>query len=242
MLDSQSLRTQVVAELRPFVDISRSLNQLISHKHFDMLAEVLAMIHQAETAFDKSRHVSLKEHLKVIVPCMINGIWGGTRDKSDSSRLTQVLQIAKQKSPSPNRISRYTDSPTTDRPRSPTKHYGSYDERSRRSSPSRFGHDFSETNLNKSLMGLSYQEANSLSDFCQIKGHATFTKSKRTLTRGNDRSPGPAAYRGERLHLQASSPKLTIPKGGKKGELFSPPYSPGPAAYYVMRHYLSKPS
>jgi len=244
MLDNHKLRSQISAELKPFTDISRSLQQLLSTKHFDMLTHVLTAIYETESSLDKHRSTVLKEHLKVIVPCMINEIWGGNKEKVANWKPSNTQRSSSRKSPSPERTSTSIGRLTTERnSNSPSRLLmtgnGSH---SRRSSPLRLSGDASEPTLSRSLSGLNYQEAHSLSDFCHINGHQTFSKSKRPLTKGHQRSPGPAAYKADRLSLHPSSPKLTIPKGGKKGELFSPPYSPGPAAYYVMRHYVAKHS
>jgi hypothetical protein len=230
MADSSSVRLQVASELRPFSDITKSLQYLVSQKHFDSLVEVLNNIYQAEAACDNPRSSAVKEHLKVIVPCMINEIWGASQEKPKLS----VTTLNSRKSPSPERtpLTRLGTDKSLAGVGIPTPTV-------RRSSPCRSSQDLMEP-FNKSLSGLSYHHAHSLSDFCHIRGSATFTRSKRPLTKGNEGSPGPAAYRCDKGKLKVNSPRVMIPRGGKKGELFSVPDSPGPAAYYVMRHFVAK--
>jgi hypothetical protein len=230
MADSSSVRMQVASELRPFSDITKSLQYLVSQKHFDSLVEVLNNICQAEAASDNPRSSAVKEHLKVIVPCMINEIWGASKEAPKLS----ITTLKRRKSPSPERtpLSRLATDKTL-------AGLGVTTPTVRRSSPARSAQELIEP-FNRSLSGLSYNQAHSLSDFCHIRGSATFTRSKRPLTKGNEGSPGPAAYRCDKDKLKVNSPRVMIPRGGKKGELFSVPDSPGPAAYYVMRHFVAK--
>jgi hypothetical protein len=284
MLDSNKIRAYVASELKPFADISKSLQLLIAHQHFDMLAEVIYHVYQTETQYDRTRSLVVKEHLKVIVPCMVNEIWGGAKERFEAKAATQTARIPSRKSPSPERLrasfEKERESPARqnrgspvrlDRT-SPVRHsIGSpirldrtspvrqsrgsptkldrtsplrqtsrgYQDHSNLDSPARLRRDATEPSLSRTLTGLSYQEANSLSDFCNIQGSVTFTRTKRPLTKGKEGSPGPGAYKGDKLDLQRNSPRVVIPRGEKK-ELFQSPYSPGPAAYYVMRRFLAK--
>jgi hypothetical protein len=253
MLDSIKVRSYVVSELKPFTDISKSLQLLIAHKHFDMLAEAIYHVYQAETQYDRTRSLVVKEHLKVIVPCMVNEIWGGAKERFEGRASKPTAKVPHRKSPSPERLRVSLDngrvshmrqsrgSPVVLGRTSPLRHsFRGYQDQLKLSSPSRLRHNATQPILSRTLTGLSFQEANSLSDFCNIQGSATFTRTKRPLTKGSEGSPGPAAYHGDRLNLQTNSPRVVIPRGGKKGELFQSPYSPGPAAYYVMRQYLAK--
>mmetsp|Transcript_28520 Transcript_28520/g.50641 ORF Transcript_28520/g.50641 Transcript_28520/m.50641 type:complete len:243 (-) Transcript_28520:1804-2532(-) len=242
MVDVESVRSKVAVELRPFSDITKSLQHLVSQKHFDLLSEVLHSIYTAEASKDQARALVVKEHLKVIVPCMINEIWGGPQQTIEAGLSSKMKRRHQRKSPSPERTpsTRYLTEKTVTSPSANSR--GQETERRRNSPSSALLRESSEHNFSKTLSGLSYQEAHSLSEFCNIKGAATFTRTKRPLTKGHQGSPGPAAYRADKGKLKVNSPRVVIPKGGKKGELFSTPYSPGPAAYYVMRHFISKPN
>lgn len=245
MADTEQVRSKVAAELRPFGDISKSLKHLVSQHHFDDLVEVLSRIYKAEAGHDRLRSSVVKEHLKVIVPCMINEIWG--QDTPQGRNSTKTLKKPIRKSPSPERTavaerSIGSQSGITRSREGLERRRSSPTALLRESSPNRLFRESSEGNFSRTLGRLSYQEAHSLSEFCNIKGAVSFNTAKRPLTSGNQRSPGPAAYRADKGKLKPNSPRAVIPQGGKKGELFNPPYSPGPAAYYVMRHFVSKPS
>jgi hypothetical protein len=312
MLDLNKVRLQVCHELRPFTDISKSLQQLISHDLFDMLAKVLGDIYQAEAEFDRSRVLTVRDHMKVIVPCMVNEIWTGTSSKLEA-KTPQTQRGTRRISPSPEGRPYYTpakgnssphrlstrkaESPIVKaggsplrkplspqrkplspqrKPLSPQRRLDSprkgespikkairgYNDQRRVSSPgrlnttpvrlngspirqcstlSRFNSDFIDPSHTVSASSLSYKESRSFSDFGTVTGPSpSFSRSKRTLTRGNDESPGPAAYQKEVSGLVSSTPRTIISLGGKKGELFHPPSTPGPAAYYVMRQQVSK--
>lgn len=240
MADVEIVHSKVAIELRQFRDISKSLQYLVSQHHFDLLVNALSNIYQAEEASDCSRSLVLKEHLKVIVPCIINEVWGGSKSSLESKQPTKLRKKTIRKPPSPEK---------TPAKRTVNAKTGRYKEaentqeklRRRRSSPAGLLRDTSGSNFSRTLTGLSHQEAHSLSEFCSITGPASFPRSKRVLTLGHQESPGPAAYRADKSKLKANSPRAVIPQGGKKGELFQTPYSPGPSAYYVMRHFVSKP-
>jgi len=96
------------------------------------------------------------------------------------------------------------------------------------------------SHFNSSLMSRSETEALSLSGFCSVKGAATFGSSKRKLTQPNVNSPGPSAYRGEKLSIKNKSPRAIFSKGSPKKYYELGTKTPGPAAYYPIPQYASK--
>jgi hypothetical protein len=80
-----------------------------------MLAKLLSNIYQAEAEFDRSRGLAVKDHMKVIVPCMLNEIWGGTSSKLEP-KVPHTQRGTRRTSPSPEGKPYYTTAKGTSSP------------------------------------------------------------------------------------------------------------------------------
>lgn len=77
------------------------------------------------------------------------------------------------------------------------------------------------------------------SEFSHIRSPGTFPKSPRSMHSGTS-SPGPAAYKCDRLSLSRKFPRAIIPKGGVRHSYIQNSGSPGPNKYYPMKYFASR--
>ena len=77
------------------------------------------------------------------------------------------------------------------------------------------------------------------SEFSHIRSPGTFPISARGMHSGTS-SPGPAAYRCDRLSLSRKFPRAIIPKGGVRHSYIQSIGSPGPNKYFPMKYFASR--
>jgi hypothetical protein len=77
------------------------------------------------------------------------------------------------------------------------------------------------------------------SEFSHIRSPGTFPKSGRNIHSGAS-SPGPAAYKCDRLSLSRKFPRAVIGKGGVRHSYIQSSGSPGPNKYFPMKYFASR--
>lgn len=98
----------------------------------------------------------------------------------------------------------------------------------------------SHNSSSNSLFQETQAKFSRFSEFSHIRSPGTFSKSLRILQGEKISTPGPAAYRCDRLSLSRRFPTAVIPKGGNRHSYIQDTRSPGPSRYHPMKYYASR--